>query len=919
MTQREPLPPINFTALADALLSRSDHLVPMWLPGGSQLGHEYRCGSLSGGSGTSCSVNLTNGKWSDFATGEAGGDLVSLYAAINGLTPGKAAVQVAREEGLEDVANVQRGSSSPGEPAAPRPPRPAPEPKASHQTPHKSDEGWRSTMLVPPTAPAATFRHQHRAASDIEHTATYRMDGQLLGYVVRFRTSDGGKETLPYTWCTSARDGASRWHWKTWDEPRPLYFPNGASPGSFILKLKPPPTVVLVEGEKKADILQALLDASAPGVYLVASWAGGCKAWKKATWAWLADTTVLLWPDCDGKREPLSKKVRDSVIEQVQTQLTQQLGGQITDADRERSNAVALDLVQRQKPLLPVDKQPGMSAMLGIGALLRDEHACKVQLLPIPQPLAVPDGWDCADAITTDGWDFDVVLAFFASAYTLPGSPGEPATADRSVKPKKIDGPGDPGEGDSDNATAGDSVKIGGKQIPRWLAYYYDADKAKWFTSRKMVIACLEHDPLLMNVLGLNELSNNIEVRAAWPWVGDKMGPLTGSADILLGDYLTRTYGLPSIPRAALVEAIETVAHKQPYHPLRQYFEALRWDGTSRIDKWLVYAIGETPETLTPALVEYLSRVGRYWLLGMVNRIMEPGCKFDYCPVLEGPGGLGKSTLVEALAGSEYFSDAHFDLSRGKDGQEQVQGRWLYELAELANFGKSEINLIKAFISSKVDRYRPSYGRTVEAYARQCVLVGTTNENTYLRDRTGNRRFWPIPVRTHIRIAWLRKFRDELLAEAYVLYQAGTPYTPSPAEELKLFVPMQESRLVETAVLSEMTHVLTRPTAASGIGAIVNTLTDFVTISQLCLALGVDAAKSNPGLEAQIRGWLDHEGWPRVKRQINGVRAWGYERPANWPPLELPDPQPPVAQGAAGASGATDSVNLNGGDDNVSF
>lgn len=486
-------------------------------------------------------------------------------------------------------------------------------------------------------------------------------------------------------------------------------------------------------------------------------------------------------------------------------------------------------------------------------------------------------------------------------------------------QPKKIDGPGNPGEGDSDDAAAGDSVKIGGKQIPRWLAYYYDADKAKWFTSRKMVIACLEHDPLLMNVLGLNELSNNIEVREAWPWVGGKMGPLTGSADILLGDYLTRTYGLPSIPRAALVEAIETVANKRPYHPLRDYFARLKWGGTTRIDKWLLYVIGETPESLPAPVVEYLSRVGRYWLLGMVNRIMEPGCKFDYCPVLEGPGGLGKSTLVEVLAGSDYFSDAHFDLSRGKDGQEQVQGRWLYELAELANFGKSEINLIKAFISSKVDRYRPSYGRTVEAYARQCVLVGTTNENTYLRDRTGNRRFWPIPVRKAIRIDWLRKMRDQLFAEAFVLYQARTPYTPAPDEEKRLFVPMQESRLVETAVLSEMTHVLTRSPAATGIGAVVNTLSDFVTISQLCLALGVDAAKSNPGLEAQIRSWLDHEGWPRVKRQINGVRAWGYERPANWPPLELPDPLPSVAQGAAGASGTPDDVNLNGGEDDVSF
>jgi hypothetical protein len=196
------------------------------------------------------------------------------------------------------------------------------------------------------------------------------------------------------------------------------------------------------------------------------------------------------------------------------------------------------------------------------------------------------------------------------------------------------------------------------------------------------------------------------------------------------------------------------------------------------LDKWLVYAIGETPDSLPKPVFEYLRLVGRFWLLGMVNRVMEPGCKFDYCPVLEGPGGLGKSTLVEALAGPEYFSDTHFDVSRGKEGQEQVQGLWMYEIAELAGFGKAEIQLIKAFISAKVDRYRQSYGRVVESFPRQCVLVGTTNERTYLRDRTGNRRFWPIPVRHRINIPWVRKWRDQLLAEAFVLSGEGAEFTP---------------------------------------------------------------------------------------------------------------------------------------------
>ena len=115
-------------------------------------------------------------------------------------------------------------------------------------------------------------------------------------------------------------------------------------------------------------------------------------------------------------------------------------------------------------------------------------------------------------------------------------------------------------------------------------------------------------------------------------------------------------------------------------------------------------------------------------------------------------------------------------------------------------------------------------------------------------------------------------------------------YTPTPAEEARLFVPMQESRLVETAVLSELLAVLTRDPAAHGIGAVVNNLADFVTMGQLVTALGVDAAKSSPALEAQIRSWMEHEGWERTKRQVNGVRAWGYARPRNWPPADLGEP-----------------------------
>lgn len=865
---RAPLPPIKFDALARELLSRAESLLEQWLPGGVKRGHEYICGSLQGGDGTSCAVNVNTGMWGDFATGETGGDLVSLYAAINGLSPGKAAVQVARDYGLEDVAGVTRAAEGAAQPV--RAPKPLPEPKAKKP---RNEEGWSTVRPVPGTAPKPTFWHSYRNhdkhQDPIDHLAEYRVDDALHGYVVRFLTSDGGKDTLPYTWCLSARDGACKWQWKVFDEPRPLYYPSHTAPGTR--------TVVLVEGEKKADALQGLLNATAPDVYHVTSWPGGSNAWQKADWSWLHGCNVLLWPDCDAKREKLTPTERKACLDDA-----------------------AIEMAAAMKPLLVPHKQPGMKAMLGIGALLRDTHACTVQLLAIPEPLVVTDGWDCADAINTDGWDGARMLAFFNTGYALPPSDKDDANAPASGTGHASDAGGGGGKNrdglvgteDSDSDDA-DFEMIAGHRVPSWMAWYYNRKDRKWMVSRKMVIAILEKDPVLERILAYNELSNNVQSRELWPWAYAEVGDVTDAVDLLLGKYLTDTYGLPSIPRAALSEAIQTVAHTRRFHPIREYLQNLPVHtlgvDKKRIDNWLVHILGESPKTLKPAMLEYLQIVGRCWLLGMVNRVMNPGCKFDYCPVLEGVGGLRKSTMVEVLASSAFFSDTPFEVGKGKEAQEQVQGLWLYEIAELTHFSKAEVGAIKAFITSKVDRYRVAYGTTVGSFKRQCVLVGTTNENTYLRDRTGNRRFWPIPVKNMINTEWLVKYRDALFAEAYAMYLANTPYTPTPDQERRLFEPMQTSRLVETALMGELLHVLTRDPTASTSGQIVNNLTSFVTLAQLVKALETDAYKSSQVQESAVRAWLTSEGWERKKKLVNGVRAWGYERPRNWPDVSDDD------------------------------
>lgn len=887
MTGREPLPPINFAALADALLSRADQLLPDWLPGGVVRGHEYVCGSVHGGAGSSCSVNMSNGLWADFQAGTSGKDLISLYAENRELSMGQAALQVSREEGLEEVAGVQPARAGDA-PTPPRPARPAPPPKP---VAHKSDEGWRTVVPVPAMAPAPTFKHQFRPVEDIEHTATYRIDDQVFGYVVRFRTSDG-KETLPYTWCTSARDGASRWHWRQWEEPRPLYFPGGVSPLEFYAKGEGDdmPTVILVEGEKKAGILLALLDLYAPGIYLVASWPGGSNAWKKADWSWLNGCTVLLWPDCDGKREALTKKERDSCLDDA-----------------------AVDIAKASKPILPVEKQPGMKAMLGIGALLRDAHACTVQLLPIPDPLAVKDGWDCADAINSDGWDGARVQAFFGQAQPLSPASSDEANGGRPGKPAAPSGGGRGGDFGAPPANAEGQGSEDDDAFADHLNFMVDSLKLKGVhelgVNRKLIIAALRKAPALRDCLGFNELTGVPSTRVPLPW-RQTCGPLEDMDDLALGDWVSTQYHLKAASRAALSEALDTVADSRRFHPVRDWLKSLEHDGKPRLEKWLIHVLGIDPtdtKALPPKLKRYLELVGKFMLLGLVARVMKPGCKFDYSPVLEGPGGIGKSTFIKVLVGEEFFSDTHFDIGQGKEGMEQFCGVWAYELSELTALRRADSEQVKQFFSSQKDRFRGAYGRYVQDHPRQLVIFCSTNKKQYLYDTTGNRRFWPFWIKQAINLVWLRKWREQLFAEAMALYQAGAQIYPSLEEEELYFVPEQEKRLVETSVQSRLYELLTREGAGSKEGAStleLNQLTTFVTIDKLVIALGTDPGKASTMLEGQIRGWLEAQGW-EYGRESTGARRRGFKRPEVWPP-KIEDEADADASTPGNAAGATE-------------
>lgn len=261
-----------------------------------------------------------------------------------------------------------------------------------------------------------------------------------------------------------------------------------------------------------------------------------------------------------------------------------------------------------------------------------------------------------------------------------------------------------------------------------------------------------------------NQLQRYVSVTAPLPW-RQRCGEWKNDDDAELYIYLSIQYA--SFKRQDLSDALVSVARERAYHPVREYLRALpEWDGVNRADRILIDYLGADD-------TEYTKEVTKRWLIAAISRVMHPGCKFDYMPVISGPGGIGKSMLVGVLGG-EWFSDnLSFDDMRDKTAAEKIQGTWINEIGELKGMRKMEVESIKSFVSRQEDIYRPAYGRRVEHVQRGCVFIGTSNADDYLKDITGNRRFWPVEVSGKSRLKpWdiTEEVRAQIWAEAWYYY-----------------------------------------------------------------------------------------------------------------------------------------------------
>ena len=248
------------------------------------------------------------------------------------------------------------------------------------------------------------------------------------------------------------------------------------------------------------------------------------------------------------------------------------------------------------------------------------------------------------------------------------------------------------------------------------------------------VVTILQHDPALADCVALNEMDHNIVARRSLPWREVKgTSQWTDADDAALRYYLERTYGIAS--KDKIFDAVNVVASRNAFHPVREYLDGCTWDGVPRVETLLIDYLGAEDNAYTRA-------VTRKALAAAVARIYRPGCKFDYMLTLRGRQGLGKSAIIAKLGG-DWFSDT-FSTMQGKEAYEQVMGVWLMEVGELAGMRKAEAETIKLYISKQTDRFRPAYGRRLQEFPRQCIFIGTTNETQFLRDSTGNRRFWVV-------------------------------------------------------------------------------------------------------------------------------------------------------------------------------
>jgi putative DNA primase/helicase len=335
---------------------------------------------------------------------------------------------------------------------------------------------------------------------------------------------------------------------------------------------------------------------------------------------------------------------------------------------------------------------------------------------------------------------------------------------------------------------------------PQWHNLFVRSKRGEITRCARNVQIALENEPGWKGLFVYNTFVGEIETLREPPWPKNlRPGEAPTKTEVRrywteedttrLAMWLTERLNT-AIGKDEVRDALIILARQQPFHPVHEWLEGLKWDGKERLGSFLIKHAGVVDEHV-------IRSVTAKWMIGLVKRIYEPGCIFRMVLILEGEQDTRKSSALEALVPHrEWFMSFTANMA-DKDAYQVLRGAWLVELAELDSLNKTATSSIKGFISNPTDKYRPSYGRSAILFPRQCGFGGTTNEHDYLKDATGNTRFYPVTITRAINVEAITKERDQLWAEAVTRYKKGEPcYITDAGVKAKLAARVEERRQI---------------------------------------------------------------------------------------------------------------------------
>lgn len=452
-------------------------------------------------------------------------------------------------------------------------------------------------------------------------------------------------------------------------------------------------------------------------------------------------------------------------------------------------------------------------------------------------------------------WLAGILGVTLTKAVKAAEKPGRAQAGARGKRPPESDDPTDgaptPGPGSAEEP-----------QPDQWRRRLMTTEGGALKDCRENVFHLLTNHPELKGLVAFDEFAYQIVKLKDPPWASTP-GEWTNNDDLELGLWFSLNECLSVRSESTLVAGVGMAAWRAKFHPVREYLNSHEWDGVPRLRHWLHECLGAEDST-------YHDLVGTWFIMGMVNRVLKPGCQMDNMICLEGRQGEGKSSTLRVLGG-KWFADTAVKIGE-KDAMLALAGIWLYEIAEMDSFNRAEVTAVKQYVTSREDRVREPYTRRHVTRPRSCVLGGSTNQDQYLKDSTGARRFWPVAC-GDLDLEKLAAWRDQMFAEArHLLAQPGARYWPT-REESRLYIePVQNEREIPDPWLEIVAIWVNGPEQKE-----IRSFTSSELLMKACLvhADKIDGARS---MATRIGIVMHKLGWAR-RRDSTGLRLWKYWRP----------------------------------------